>query len=276
MNLPSATTESDTAVSDTAVSDTAESDTAESDTAESDTVETDLPAFDGTVFRRVIGSFMSGVVVITTSHDGRFARCDGQRGFLAVARPADAAGLPARGQRHPGGGPPLGPFRGEHPGRGSGRTRRALRSSSSAPTSSTASSSGPVAPECRCWRAPWPSSNAGSPRRSPAARIEYFSGRSCMRRPPRVATGLLPREVRQVGDRPGRRGLPAFRRMVLSRRPRARHDARGRGPWRTDSGVPVVGVLRVDPAGRRQPDRPRPRTRTCGPSAGRGGLRRRP
>ena len=30
-----------------------------------------MPAFDATVFRRVIGSFMSGVVVITTSHDGR-------------------------------------------------------------------------------------------------------------------------------------------------------------------------------------------------------------
>jgi flavin reductase (DIM6/NTAB) family NADH-FMN oxidoreductase RutF/DNA-binding FadR family transcriptional regulator len=30
-----------------------------------------LPAFDATVFCRVIGSFMSGVVVITTSHDGR-------------------------------------------------------------------------------------------------------------------------------------------------------------------------------------------------------------
>lgn len=28
------------------------------------------PAFDGTVFRRVIGNFMSGVVVITTEHDG--------------------------------------------------------------------------------------------------------------------------------------------------------------------------------------------------------------
>jgi flavin reductase (DIM6/NTAB) family NADH-FMN oxidoreductase RutF/DNA-binding FadR family transcriptional regulator len=30
-----------------------------------------VPGFDGTVFRRVIGSFMSGVVVITTSDDGR-------------------------------------------------------------------------------------------------------------------------------------------------------------------------------------------------------------
>ena len=29
------------------------------------------PEFDGTVFRRVIGSFMSGVVVITTTHDGQ-------------------------------------------------------------------------------------------------------------------------------------------------------------------------------------------------------------
>src|SRR5512143_758826 len=28
------------------------------------------PAFDGTVFRRVIGNFMTGVVVITAEHDG--------------------------------------------------------------------------------------------------------------------------------------------------------------------------------------------------------------
>ena len=36
-----------------------------------DVSEQAAPGFDGTVFRRVIGNFMSGVVVITTSHDGQ-------------------------------------------------------------------------------------------------------------------------------------------------------------------------------------------------------------
>ena len=59
---------------------------------------------DKDTFRHVIGHFASGVTVLTTQNGGGL-RGDGECGVIAVAGPADAAGLPESAQQDPGGDP---------------------------------------------------------------------------------------------------------------------------------------------------------------------------
>ena len=235
------------------------------------------PAFDATVFRRVIGNFMTGVVVITTEHDGAPPRHDGQRGLVALARPADAAGLPQRGERDAGGGPPLRPVRREHPRRAPGPHRRAVR-----PPGIGRQVRGPRGPArphraCRCWPACWRPSSAGSPRWSAAGRTGSSSPRPCTRR--RREGSPLAYFRGKFGKFELGQDAEVYRRLrqlVLGRRFGPDEALEVESLAGAADGLPVVGLLRADPPGGRQARQPRPAAGPRRHPAGRRDVRRRP